>query len=429
MNNIIEKIGTTKVKLTVEVDKDSWHEAQENAVKKLAKEVSLKGFRKGQAPLEMARKHLEMGKIWNEAIDSLLNPCLEGGIKQYDLHLAFAPSVSISKISDTDLTLVYDCILVPTCELGDYSKFDAKKEAPSVKDEEVMGEVQKTLEQNADLIPVEREAKLGDTVVMDFTGSLPDENGELKAFEGGSATNFSLELGSHQFVPGFEEAVVGVKAGEEKDIKVTFPTTYVKDLAGKEATFHLVIHEIKEKKIPELTDEAVKELGIKDVETVEALKNRTMTNLLTRKTNEAEEKFYNNILQELISRSTFSIDEEILNREAKRGEENLKKNIEAQGLTFEQYLEITGEKEDTIHNKMMEDAKHNYERFLVEQMVIQKEEIKVSEEELNAEIARMAKEYGIEEKRVREIVEQNKNSYIQNLLEKKVRTFLESKAA
>ncbi len=429
MNNVMEKIGTTRVKITVDVDTNSWKEAQENAVKKLAKEVSIKGFRKGSAPLEMARRHLDTGRIWNEAVDSLLDPCFQEAIKEHGLRLAFSPSVSITKISDADLSIVYDCILAPTCEVGDYQSFSAKKEAPAVTDEEVMNKVNETLKQNADLVPVEREAKMGDTVTMDFVGYLPDENGEKKAFEGGSANNFSLELGSHQFVPGFEEAVVGAKAGEERDIQVTFPTTYVKDLAGKEATFHLTIHEVKEKEIPELTDEAVKELAIKDVESVDALKEKTRVGLLKEKTNKADNDFYNAIINELITRSTFALDEEILSREAKRNEENLKKNIEAQGLTFDQYLEITGANEESLHKQMVGEAKKNYERFLVEQAVIEKEKLAVTEEELTSEIKRMAKEYGIEENRVQEIVMGNKAAYENNLLERKVREFLEKKAA
>ncbi len=429
MNTItIEKIGLTKVKATVEADPALWKESIAKSERKLASQLTLKGFRKGEAPLAMARRHLDGMKVMNEAIDSLLDPLFREVLEKEELRPAFSPSVSVTKLSDSDLTLVYEMVLVPTCRLGAIEKLEAKEEAPSVTEEEVDARVRRRLEEDADLVPVERESKMGDTILLDFKGYLPDEEGNLNEFEGGAAEGFSLELGSHQFVPGFEEGCVGLKAGEEKDIKVTFPATYVKDLAGKEATFHVVVREVKEKEVPALEDEAVKELGIKDVDSVESLRAKCRADLLREKERASKERFEEALLEEASAKSEFQIDPEILDRQAKESQERFRKQVEGNGLTLAQYLEITGQKEEDLLKSLRAQDEKALRHALLIEAIIQEKALAVSEEELSAEIKRMGEEYGIEEERVREIVLRDRASYERRLLEEKAKAYLRSLA-
>ncbi len=429
MNTItIEKIGLTKVKATVEADPALWKESIAKSERKLASQLTLKGFRKGEAPIALARRHLDGMKVMNEAIDSLLDPLFREVLQKEELRPAYSPSVSVTKLSDSDLTLVYEMVLVPTCALGAIERLEAKEEAPSVTEEEVEARVKRHLEENADLVPVERESRMGDTLVMDFKGFLPDEEGNLKEFEGGAAEGFSLELGSHQFVPGFEEGCVGLKAGEEKDVKVTFPTTYVKDLAGKEATFHVHVLEVKEKEIPALEDEAVKELGIKDVESVSSLREKCRADLLREKERAAKERFEDALIEEACQKSEFLIDPEILDRQAKESQERFKKQVEGNGLTLEQYLEITGQKEEDLLKSLRDQDEKALRHALLVEAIIKEKALAVSEEELSSEIKRMGEQYGIDEERVREIVLRDKRSYERRLLEEKAKAWLRSLA-
>ncbi len=298
--------------------------------------------------------------------------------------------------------------------------------APSVDEEEVNAAIKKLLEGNSSLVLVERPAKLGDTVVLDFDGYLPDEKGNLKKFEGGEAKNYSLELGSHQFVPGFEEAVVGLKAGEKKDIKVTFPTNYVKDLAGKEATFKIEVHEVKEKQTPALDEEAVKELNIKDVDSVEKLKAHEKETILKDKVSKAEADYYNAIMAEIVKGTTYVIDDSIIVNEAAQMEENLKKQVEQQGLSFEQYLEITGGKEEDLKKTYHEQAEKNIKEFLATEEIAKAEKILVSDEDVAAEIKKIAEQYKMKEDEVKNILSKNMEQWKENLRQKKIHDFIVS---
>lgn len=427
MDTKIERVNDTEVKLTCPVDKELWKKAQEKSFRKLAQNVEVPGFRKGKAPEALLRERISLQKIWNEAIEEVFPDVYREATAATKVTAARQPRLEITKISDDELEMVIDIIEVPHCEVGNYEKLGVTKEAPSVSDEEVENTIKRLLSNNADLALVEREAKMGDTVTLDFDGFLPSDDGKLTPFEGGSAKNFNLELGSHQFIPGFEEQVVGLKSNDEKDIEVTFPTNYVKELAGKKAIFKLKIHEVKEKQIPELNDESAKELGIKDVDTVEKLRNYEKETLLKQKLQESERRYYSALLEEIAKGSKFFINEEILKDEVARSEENLKKNVEAQGLTFEQYLEISGQTIEALRAKMHDDTERNFKNFLIERAISAKENLSVSDDDLDAEIKRLADQYQMKEDDVRNIINRNKNEWISSLLEKKAHDLLISK--
>lgn len=429
MKHTIEKVSPSQVKIAVAVDKDLWKGAQEKAFAKVAAKVSVPGFRPGKAPKALLKDRVNPEAVWNEAIENVLTPVYAEVLSEEKINPAARPNVSITKLSDDELEVVYQVVLVPEVTLGAYTGLAVTRQAPSVTDKEVDEAIEKLLKGNAELVLSEKEAKMGDTVTMDFEGFLPDENGALKAFDGGKANNYTLELGSHQFIPGFEEELVGMKSEEKKSFKVTFPANYVKELAGKEATFNVLVHEVKEKVIPELNDESVKELNIKEVENVEGLKDYEKKTILAQKVSQSESKFYEEILDKVVANSSFVIDPSIIMGEARQMEENLKKQIEQNGLTFEQYLDITGSKAEDLQKTYMAEAEKNIKTFLVTNQIGIQEKIEVSDEDVGAEIKKMAEEYKMEEGKVRSILEPNMDDYKSNLKAKKIREWIMENAA
>jgi trigger factor len=424
MQHTIEKISDSQEKLIVEVDEKVWKDAQAKAFQKVAARVSIPGFRPGKAPKEMVEKAINQEAVYNEAIEAVLTPVYSDVPNEEKITPFFRPSVNVTKMSPDQLEIVYTIVLFPSAKLGEYKGLKAEKVAPSVSDAEVTDSINKLLEGNASLALVEREAKLGDTVVLDFDGFLPDEKGALKAFEGGKADNYTLELGSHQFVPGFEEGVVGMKSGDKKDLKVTFPTNYVKELAGKEATFKVTLHEVKEKQIPSLSDDAVKELHIADVDTIAKLQAHEKEALLKGKVESEENKYYQAIIDQIVANTTYVIDPEIIANEAANLEENLKKQVEQQGLTFEQYLEITGSKEDDLKKTYSAQAEKNIKEFLILEEIAKAEKISVSDDDVNAEIKKIADQYKMKEDEVRNVLAKNMEQWKDNLRQKKIHDFI-----
>ena len=218
MKRVVNKLENSKVEVICDVEEKVWKEAQEKAFKKLAKNLEIKGFRKGSVPEAMAKQHIDQGSIFNEGINSMLQPAFEEVLKEEKLQPFARPSVDVTKVSDKELQLKFIIILAPEVKLGKYKGLGVKKEAVSVTDKEVQEAIDKLVAQNASLVVKEDAAKKGDTVVLDFVGSV-----DGKEFDGGKAENYSLELGSNSFVPGFEDQLVGHKAGEVVEVNVTFP--------------------------------------------------------------------------------------------------------------------------------------------------------------------------------------------------------------
>ncbi len=424
MKHTVEKISPSRVKLVADVDKELWTNAQEKAFKKTASKVSVPGFRPGKAPRKLIEERINQQAVWNEAIDEVITPVFASLLTEEKLQPMYRPNVNVTKLSKDELELVYTIVLIPEVTLGEYKGIKATKVAPKVTEKEVEDDIANLLKNNAELVVTDREAKIGDTTVIDFDGYLADEEGKLKAFEGGQANNYSLELGSNQFIPGFEEQLVGMKDGDKKDIKVTFPTNYVKELAGKEATFKITMHEVKEKKVPELTDDAVKDLAIAGVNTVAELKEHETKHLLSHKVQDAENAFYNEVMGQIVKNSTFVIDDAIIENEAHQMEENLKKQIESNGLTFEQYLEITGSKQEDLHATYHVNAENNIKNFLVSHEIGIKENLAATDADVDAEIKKMAEQYKMKEEDVKNIISKNLEDFRSQLSERKVHEFV-----
>jgi trigger factor len=424
MKHTIEQITPSRVKVTVDLEKEVWVEAQEKAFNKVSAKVSVPGFRPGKAPKNLLKERVNQEAVYNEAIDSVLNPTFAELIKETKVRPFFRPEVAVTKLSDTELQLAYTIITVPSAKLGTYKGLKAERPADVVTDAEVEAAVARRFESNAELVLVEREAKMGDTVTIDFNGFLPDENGNLKPFEGGKADNYTLVLGSHSFIPGFEEEVAGMKKDETKSFKVTFPTNYVKELAGKEAQFTVTLHEVKEKKIPAADDAAVKELGIKEVSTIAELKEFEKKRLLEAKVRDSEERFYNAIIGQIVEGSTFTLDQDIIANEAAQSENNLKKQIEQNGLTFEQYLEITGGKIEDLRATFMKQAEASLKGYIVLNAIGEAEDLFIKDADVDAEVKAMAEQYKMKEEEIRGFINRDLDGFKNNLFQKKVRAWI-----
>ncbi len=427
MKNTVTNVSATKVKITVEVDKESWKAAQEKAFKKVSANVEVKGFRPGKAPRQLLEEKVNPSAVFDAAIDSMLNPAFSQALAETKIQPFMRPDVSVTKLSDEELTLEFTMVLTPKAELGQYKGLELVKKAPSVSAKEVNEAVSQRLAASANLVVKDDAAALGDTVVFDFIGRT-EQNGEMVAFDGGSADNYSLELGSHQFVPGFEEALVGVKAGEKKDVNITFPENYVEELAGKPAVFECKIHEVKGKVIPELNDESVAELGLKDgeteIKTVEELKAFEKKNLLAKKVAQNENEYYNTLVDKIVEGSKIEMDDDIVLAEAKSSLENLKKQIEQNGLTYEQYLQITGSTEEKVLGNFKDQAKKSLDTFVVLQQIAIAEKLQVTDKDIDEEATRLSEQYGIKKEDVIKYMQQDANRWTSQILDKKLHDFL-----
>ncbi len=424
MKRTIKKINDSKIELTVEVDKDLWKAAQNRAFEKVSSKVTVKGFRQGKAPKEMLRQYTNPEAVWNEAIEEVLNPVFAQAIGEEKLEPFFRPSVNITKLSPDELTIAYTFVTTPTATLGEYKGLKAKKEAPSVTDKEIEDSINNRLKGNAELVLVDRPAKKGDTVVFDFLGKTANDKGDMVPFDGGAANNYSLELGSNQFVPGFEDALVGVKSGDKKTIEITFPTNYVKELAGKKAIFDCTIHEVKEKQIPALNDESVKELDIKDVSTVDQLKEFEKKRILEGKVRDADNQYFSAIMQQIIDGTNYVIADEVILNEAAALESQFKKQIESNGLTFDQYLQITGVKEDDLKKNYHEQAEKNIKGFLALKEIAKAEKIEVTDDDLKAESEKRASEYGMKAEDILKYMNQDKERWLNTIRDQKIHDFI-----
>ena len=272
-------------------------------------------------------------------------------------------------------------------ELGKYKGLELGKEEVKVSAKEVNEALENLRKQNASLVLKEGEAALGDTVVMDFVGKVDD-----KEFEGGSAQNYELELGSGAFIPGFEDQLVGLKAGEHKDVKVTFPKEYTPELAGKDAVFACDVHEVKAKKLAELNDEFAKDLN-KGYETLEALKEGTKKDLLAKKEQDAKRNYLEKLYEAIAKDSKIEIPSEMVDEQAESMKKDMEKRMQQSGLTLETYLQFLGQKEEDFMAKLKEDAKKDITNYFILETVGLKEGLDLSEADLEFEFAKIADEY------------------------------------
>lgn len=414
---------TSKDHLTykVTINTDAWKKATDEAVKKESEHVKIKGFRDGKAPVDVARKHVDMAKVFDEAIRSLLNPALREVIEDSKITPLIIPSFNPVATTEDELVLEYSIILLPEIKIGQYKGLKIEKEAAEVSEHDVEHSIEHLLKDHAHLHSVEKAVENGDIAILDFEGF---HNGV--AFDGGKAENHELEIGSQSFIPGFEEQIVGHKAGEEFDIKVTFPENYqAENLKGQEVTFKIKLHEVKVKHQPELNDEFAKGLDIPEVNTVEELKAHQKKELLSQKERDVTGKYINKILETIKETSEIPVYEEYIERVVNDDLNNYAQQIQQQiGGTLEDYLKMTGTKEEDFFRDLHDNAVKQYEIALVVNKIINDEKIIVTDEEVEFELAKMAEAYKMEIDQLKQVLAPQLNQFRNDLLNRRFEEFI-----
>ena len=410
MERKITKLEHGHVQVDVVVDAQSWKDAQEKAFNKLAEKVTVDGFRQGKAPRHLVEKKIDMMKVLDEAINSLLPKIYEEILTEDKVRPYARPQVDVTKVSDTELEVKFVLVTAPEVKLGQYKGLEIGKKAVKVAKKDVDEAIEATLKENASLVVKEAESVLGDTVVMDFVGTV-----DGVAFEGGTAENYELELGSHQFIPGFEEQLVGHKAGDKVEVNVTFPENYTEQLKGKAAVFACTIHEVKEKKLPVLNDEFVKELKLQGVETVEAFREQKQKELQRAKENEARREYMNKLLEAIAKNSEVDLAKEIVDSQVESRKEDMVKRIQQSGLQLEQYLQILGQTEEQFNAQITEQAIKEVTDYVILNEVGNAEGIDITEADLEFEYAKIADQYHMTIDEVKKALGNNLDEFRHNI--------------
>lgn len=410
MERKVTKLEHSHVQVDVVVDEKTWKDAQEKAFNKLAENVTIDGFRKGKAPKNLVKARIDQMKVLDEAINALLPKIYEEILTKDQIRPFARPTVDVTKVSDSELEVKFVLVTAPEVELGAYKGLEIGKKAVKVTKKDLEEALEGTLKENASLVLKEGEAAMGDIVVMDFAGKI---NGEL--FDGGSAQNHELELGSHQFIPGFEEQLVGHKAGETVNVNVTFPENYTEELKGKPAVFECKIHEVKEKKLPELNDEFVKELKVEGIETVEAFRARKEEDLKKQKELEARREYMSKLIEEIVKGSKIDLADEIVENQVESRKEDMVKRIEQSGLTLEQYLQILGQKEEQFVAQLREQALKETKEYVVLEEIAKVEKVEITDADLEFEYAKIAEQYKMKVEDVKKALAANIGEFRNNL--------------
>mgnify|MGYP004560409317 FL=1 len=396
-----KKIEDGKAELTCAIKGEKWEAATKKAFDKLVKKLDIKGFRKGQVPASLAKKYITDEACWYEAASELSNEAFKEALDEHHVDLIDQASMDLKEIGAEGVTIVFNCPVKPDVTLGDYKALKYELEEVTVTDEEVENEINKTLERKGDLeLKEDGAVEDGDTVVIDFEG-FKDE----VAFDGGKADNYELVIGSHSFIPGFEEQVIGMKSEETKDINVTFPEDYhVEELKGAPVVFKVTVHEIKKKVLPTLDDEFVKELKIENVETVDAYKEHVKESILTGKKTEAERKADEKLLKALCDEATINIPTVMIEKETEAMLNDQAARLQYQGIPFDQYLKIIGQTREDIKKQLEESATARIKTTLCLEEVAKLENLEASDEDIEKYYDDMAKGYGMDVAEVKKYV-------------------------
>ena len=373
-----------------------WEEAKDKAFNKLNAKRTIDGFRKGKASRNMFEKKFP-GEIVMEAANNLIDNKYREIVMDKDNMPIIEPKVNIVKLDDNELEVNFTIITTPEVKLGKYKGLGVKKDAVKVTKEEIQKRVDSLLKNYAELVVKdEDEVEKGDVAVIDFEGFKDDV-----PFDGGKGENYSLEIGSNTFIPGFEDGVKGMKKGEKKDIKLAFPKDYgVADLAGKDVVFKVTVNEIKSKVIPELDKDFFLDLGMKDVTNKEELENKMKEEIKAEKDRDAENKYVDELLTKATDNMTCEIDDEIVEAETNAMYNDFLDRMKMQGLTEELYLQYTNSTKEKILEDMKPEALKRLKNSYFLQTLIKEENIKVNDKDVDKEIKELAKKYNMTEEDV-----------------------------
>lgn len=411
-----KKLENAIVELTVAFDSEEWKATQEKALDKLAKNVKIDGFRPGKAPAAMVRARVSKASVLEEATDMILQTKFVEILTEANVEPVAQPALSVQKVDADELEVQILVPVKPQVELGEYKGLEVKKGRVTVTKKEIEEQLANYQTQFAELTVKEggKVAK-SDTAVIDFEGFV-----DGVAFEGGKGENYPLEIGSGSFIPGFEDQVIGMTVDKEQDIVVTFPEDYgAADLAGKEATFKVTVHEIKEKHLPEIDDELAKDVNIDGVETLDQLKDHIKANIKTRKESENENKFMDDLYKAIVASSKVEDSDALLEQEQGLMLQEIEQNLQRQGLNFEVYQQFTGKSKDDIKEDIKPQAEERVKLNAILAAIIEEEKLAVSDEELETELKTIAEYYQKELDEVKKIFEGNMSRIENDLLTRK----------
>ncbi|PID04093.1 trigger factor [Sporosarcina sp. P2] len=393
-----EKLEGSEGKLTFEVSVDRFNEALDEAFKKVVKKVQAPGFRKGKMPRKMFNKMYGEESLYNDAIDIVLPGAYSAAVDEADVDPIAAPEIDIEKLEKGE-PVVFTAIvaLKPEVKLGDYKGLEVTRQAVEVTDEEVDAQLQQRTEALAEMVVKEDGVvEDGDTATIDFEGFADGE-----AFEGGQSENYELVVGSGSFIPGFEEQVVGMKTGEEKEIEITFPEEYhAAELAGKPATFKVKVNEIKSKEVPELDDELAKEID-ESVSSVEELRTKLKEEAEELKKNDSETALRDDLVEQAASNAEMDIPQAMIDSETDRMMQDFEQRLQMQGMNLDLYFQFSGQDEQTLRDQMKDDALSRVRVSLTLEAIGAAEEVEVPEEEVQAELEKMSEQFGMDVEQIK----------------------------
>ena len=395
----VDKISGSKVRIEIEVSAHLFEHGLDHAFAAVKEEVEVKGFRKGKIPRAIYEQKFGVESLYEEAINHVLQESYYEAVMSHNIEVVAQPKIDldITKIKRGEaFTYVAEVAVKPEITLGEYKGLAFAKQETEVTEEAIQQEIDKLLEQNAELV-LKEEGSLenGDTAIFDFEGSV-----DGTPFEGGKAENYELKIGSGQFIPGFEAQMVGMTIGEEKELSVTFPENYqAENLKGKDAIFKVKLHEMKVRELPELNDDFVKDLDKEGIETVEALQADAKTRLeqaLETKNKNARVDF---AVSEAAKNATFELPQEMIEEEQKRLMDNVAQQAKQYNLDLDTYLQFTGIPRDEFEKNLLKDAEKSLSYNLVVEAISKQEEITATTEELEAKYEEIAAQYnmGIEQ--------------------------------
>ena len=396
-----KNVAANRYELEITVDGEKFREAIKAAYKQNVKKINVPGFRKGKAPLSVIETYYGAEVFFEDALNLLYNDAVEEAINESGLKVINDKMdfdmVSISKEDGVDFKVTLTTY--PEIEIGEYKGLKAQKVIAKVEDSEIDAQINAMADRNARMIAVEdRAAQMGDTTVIDFEGFK-----DGVAFEGGKGEGHSLELGSGQFIPGFEDQIVGHNIGDEFDVNVTFPEAYgAEELAGKEATFKVKLHEIKVRELPEIDDEFAKDVS--EFDTLDELKADLKAKALERKTKVAEEETENDLVQQIVDSIKGEIPEAMFENRLNQSVEEFAYRLQSQGLDLNTYLKYTNSTIDDFKASFRPQAESQVKFRLALEKIVELEKIEATEEEINEQIEKMAKDYGMEAEQIKAAV-------------------------
>ena len=384
-----EKLEKSRVALTIETSAEEFEAAVNKAYLKMRGKINVPGFRVGKAPRKIIEKMYGAEVFYEEAVNIILPDAYEAAVKEQELEVVGYPQVELESCTKDGVVFKCTVAVYPEVKLGQYKGLEAPKAEVKVAAADVNARLKEMADRNSRLVSVERAVKKGDTADIDFEGF---DNGV--AFDGGKGENFDLEIGSGSFVPGFEDQLIGMKAGEEKDIDITFPENYTPELAGKPVIFHVKINEVKVKEVPAIDDEFAKDVS--EFDTLKDLKADIKKKLTAERTESAQRAFEDVLMAKVAEGIEADIPEEMVELQAERMMEQFKQQLASQGIPFDQYLKMTNTAEADFRKQAQGPAADQVKMDLAVEAIIKAEGLEASDEDVESEMKSVAEKYGMD---------------------------------